>query len=318
MCFLRKFIEKEIKKIMNKQLTPFEVDVYLDSKIKDIDSRVEQLETNSGTNIDGVTFLELKSITTQPVTSVQNDLYWNSTDKKIYKKGVSTWGSSDVGNMGAIYKHGTKYYRYKNLGDLGLDATVERELLEIGEPVKYFNDLNASGDIYLENLSVKTIDVATLTVANKIVANGGVDFKTKKAENLADPTADQDGATKKYVDNLTTPEIVLDNKSIVFQPDYVLSGYLSLSDFIGSLHTYIINFKDGGNDIKILGTFIVDIDTEETFFTFSYYSVAKSGIVMYKVHIYNGVDGMYISIDELTELAPTITVPVITIKRLIK
>ena len=66
------------------QLTPFEVDVYLDNKIKAVDGRVEQLETGTGTNVNGVTFLELKSITTQPVTSELNDLYWNSTDKKIY------------------------------------------------------------------------------------------------------------------------------------------------------------------------------------------------------------------------------------------
>ena len=87
--------------------------------------------------------------------------------------------------------------------------------------------------------------------------------------------------------------------------------------FRSSLSSYKLTFKDGGNDIKILGTFIVDND--ETFFTFSYYSVAKSGIVMFKTHIYNGgVDEMYISFEELTTLAPTITATVLSIKRLIK
>lgn len=314
MCFLRKFIEKEIKKIMNKQLTPFEVDVYLDSKIKDIDSRVEQLETNSGTNIDGVTFIELKSITTQPVTSELNNLYWNSTDKKIYKKGVSVWGTTDVGEMGAIYKHGTKYYRYKNLGNLGLDATVERELLEIGEPVKYFNDLNASGDTYLENLSVNTIDMATLTVANKIVANGGVDFKTKKAENLADPTADQDGATKKYVDGLTVPEQV-------FSDDFPMPctaevTTFPLVKFSGILFSYVLTFKDGGNDVSVSGIFTMN--NNEIKFTFSYYSIAKSAVVIFESYFRIDSEDIKLYNTELTSLTPTITVPVITIKRLIK
>ena len=143
-----------------------------------------------------------------------------------------------------------------------------------------------------------------------------LDMKTKKIENLSDPTADQDGATKKYVDNAITPQQVMDD-AISFGPDVQITSFLSVSYFRSNLSSYKLTFKDGGNDIKILGTFIVDND--ETFFTFSYYSVAKSGIVMFKVHIYNGgVDEMYISIEELTELAPTITVPVITIKRLIK
>ena len=297
------------------QLTPFEVDVYLDNKIKAIDGRVEQLETDAGTNVNGVTFIELKSITTQPVTSELNDLYWNQAEQKIYKKGVSVWGTTDVGEMGVIYKYDNKYYKY-TVFDL------IRTLLEIGDINKYVKELEISatlsvdGDVTFESdLNV----ISGTSKFNNVEIGNKLDMKTKKIENLSDPTANQDGATKKYVDNLTIPEIVLDDKSIVFQPDYALSGYLSLANFLGSLYTYIINFKDGGNDIKILGTFIVDIDTEETFFTFSYYSVAKSGIVMYKVHIYNGgVDEMYISIEELTALAPTITVPVITIKRLIK
>lgn len=311
MCFLRKYINKEVKKIMAEligQLTPFEVDVYLDNKIKAIDGRVEQLETDAGTNVNGVTFIELKSITTQPVTSELNNLYWNSTDKKIYKKGVSVWGTTDVGEMGAIYKHGTKYYRYKNLGDLGLDATVERELLEIGEPVKYFNDLNASGDTYLENLSVNTID------ANKIIANGGVDFKTKKAENLADPTADQDGATKKYVDGLTVPEQVFSddfpmpcNAEIITFP---------LVKFSGILFSYVLTFKDGGNDVSVSGIFTMN--NNEIKFTFSYYSIAKSAVVIFESYFRIDSEDIKLYNTELTSLAPTITVPVITIKRLIK
>lgn len=300
------------------QLTPFEVDVYLDNKIKAIDGRVEQLETNTGTgtNVNGVTFIELKSITTQPVTSELNNLYWNSTDKKIYKKGVSVWGTTDVGEMGAIYKHGTKYYRYKNLGDLGLDATVERELLEIGKPTRYIENLDVVGSLGVETLSSNHNSFNNLDVANQIVANNGIDLKTKKAINMEDPTADQDGATKKYVDNAITPEQVMDD-AISFGVDVQITGFLPVSYFRSSLSSYKLTFKDGGNDIKILGTFIVDND--ETFFTFSYYSVAKSGIVMFKVHIYNGgADKMYISFEELTTLAPTITATVLSIKRLIK
>jgi hypothetical protein len=294
------------------QLTPFEVDVYLDNKIKAIDGRVEQLETDAGTNVNGVTFIELKSITTQPVTSELNDLYWNATDKKIYKKGVSVWGTSDVGEMGSIYKHGTKYYKYTVFG-------LIKTLLEIGDINKYVKELEISetlsvnGDVTFESdLNV----ISGTSKFNNVEIGMKLDMKTKKIENLSDPTADQDGATKKYVDNAITPQQVMDD-AISFGPDVQITSFLSVSYFRSNLSSYKLTFKDGGNDIKILGTFIVDND--ETFFTFSYYSVAKSGIVMFKVHIYNGgVDEMYISIEELTELAPTITVPVITIKRLIK
>lgn len=294
------------------QLTPFEVDVYLDNKIKAVDGRVEQLEINAGTNVDGVTFLELKSITTQPVTSVQNDLYWNSTDKKIYKKGVSVWGTSDVGEMGSIYKHGTKYYKYTVFG-------LIKTLLEIGDINKYVKELEISetlsvnGDVTFEsdlNVISGTSKFSNVEIGMKL------DMKTKKIENLSDPTEDQDGATKKYIDNAITPEQVMDD-AISFGPDVQITSFLSVSYFRSSLSSYKLTFKDGGNDIKILGTFIVDND--ETFFTFSYYSVAKSGIVMFKAHIYNGgVDEMYISFEELTTLAPTITATVLSIKRLIK
>lgn len=301
MCFLRKYIKKEVKRIMAEltgQLTPFEVDVYLDNKIKGIDVRVGQLETNAGTNVDGVKFLELKSITTQPATSVENDLYYNSLDEKIYKKGITTWGTTNVGENGIIYKYENKYYKYDSYDKLS----------KIGQKAVGYDTL------YVDNLSSNNNDFNHLTVENQIIANSGVDVKSHKIINVQNPTANQDVATKKYVDDLIKPEIV-------FTGDYPLPCTAEVisfpfEKFNGILFSYQLTFKDGGNDVTI--TDIFTMNNNEIKFTFSYYSIAKSAIVVFESFLRADTEDIKLYNTELTTLSPTITVPIITIKRLIK
>ena len=134
--------------------------------------------------------------------------------------------------------------------------------LKIGQKPAAFNTL------YVDSLSSNNNDFNYLTVENQIIANSGIDVKSHKIINVQDPTANQDAATKKYVDDsITTSEGNLDNyytKVQTYSQDeintLIASNYKAKGNLApGGLVAGLLIAANLGNVYNITGQFTTTI-----------------------------------------------------------
>ena len=224
---------------------------------------ITAVNTNAGSGLTGGTAsgaaniaIDYENLQGNLVPSVDNTYSLGTADK--------VWKDVFVG-PGSLYVNGQKVLE-DNSGTItvGADAGQNLALNTTGGGDIEFNAVGSGTIAFKSNVTIATGKSISLAGGGAIPFAGNINVDNNSINNLADPVASSDAATKNYVDNDATVVRVTGNQTIAgektISDDLTISGNLTVAGAITTVNSETISLAD--NIIDLNSNFTTGSPTE--------------------------------------------------------